>query len=119
GLIFMARGYFLRLLQGFLGLHGHFVKTQHGSLSTLKKGGWPGRQPPMLAHGVFRRWHLFADYRPAAAAAATPSTFTLICLGLASSRFGTLSVSTPYLYSALIASVFTVFARAKLRLKLP
>jgi hypothetical protein len=48
-------------LQGFLGLHRHFVKTQHNSLSTLKKRGWPGRQPPMLSHGSFAVCTFFAD----------------------------------------------------------
>ena len=46
-------------------------------------------------------------------------TAILICFGLASSRFGSLTVSKPCLYSALIASSFTVFGSVKVRLNVP
>src|SRR6202035_4453750 len=84
--------------------------------SFIKKG-WLGGQPRMLTHGGKRRAQSFANYLPAAAAAA--STFTLICFGLASSRFGIVSVNAPFLYSALIASLFTVLASEKLLLNEP
>src|ERR1700676_2122068 len=96
-LVLMARGYFLRALQRFLGLHGHFFKSQHHRTSTyyLQKG-LAFRQPrnarqlaPLTSSGT-------AYFAPAAAAIAGVPTLTLICFGLASSRFGTVSVSTPF-----------------------
>src|ERR1700690_2333917 len=121
-LILVAGGNFMSCLDGLLGLHGHFVESQHSALSNpilYSEGGRLRSQPP---HAIAQRLApsaRFADYLPAATATAEPSTFTLICFGLASSRFGMLSVSTPFLYSALIASVFTVFASEKLRVNDP
>src|SRR4029077_11004419 len=46
-------------------------------------------------------------------------TATFTCLGLDSGRLGISTVNTPFLYSALMASVFTVLGRVKLRLKEP
>jgi hypothetical protein len=46
-------------------------------------------------------------------------TLTLTCFGLDSARFGSSTVRTPFLYSALIASVLTVFGKLKLRLNEP
>src|SRR5882762_7443774 len=114
-LVFMARGDFLRSFDGFLGLDRHFFKSQHSNLiSTIrhrKRAGTmasPFLLPPFLA-----------IYFAAAAAIAGVPTLTLICLGLASSRFGMVSVSTPFWYSALMASAFTLLARVKLRAKEP
>ena len=46
-------------------------------------------------------------------------TFTFTWRGLDSSRLGRLTVNTPFLYSARMASGFTVFGNEKLRLKVP
>src|SRR5262249_15273202 len=46
-------------------------------------------------------------------------TATLICFGFASSSFGKVMVSTPFLYSALTPSCLMVFGRVKLRLNVP
>ena len=49
----------------------------------------------------------------------TYATCTWICFGLASSRFGRVSFSTPSLKSALIFSLFTTFGRVKDRVNDP
>jgi len=49
----------------------------------------------------------------------TYATCTWICFGLASSRFGRVSFSTPSLNSALIFSVSTTFGSVNERLKVP
>src|SRR5882757_2104474 len=108
-LLFMTRGNLLRLLQGLLRLHGHFVESQHVSLphqTCSANSSKRGRHRPAPFFLYDRLW---LTYRAPAAAACAP-TFTLICFGFASSRFGIVSVRTPSLYSALIASEFTVFA---------
>jgi hypothetical protein len=46
-------------------------------------------------------------------------TFTFTWRGLVSSRFGKVMVSTPFLYSAPIASAFSVLGSEKLRLNAP
>src|SRR5215470_17009270 len=96
-LLFVARGDFLRLLQRLLRFDRHFVESQHQFLISLqhfltpilllKKRSWHFRQPLSCLTGLL-------PYRAAAAAAGVP-TFTLICFGFASSRFGIVSVKTP------------------------
>jgi hypothetical protein len=46
-------------------------------------------------------------------------TLILICFGLVSSRLGMLTVSTPFLCPALMASVLTVLGSEKLRVNVP
>src|SRR3974390_219214 len=120
GLVLVARGDFLRFLNGLLRLHGHLVKTKHVPSQTLssKERGRRAASPICYPTAQCADWSI-ADYLVAAAAMAGGLTLTLICLGLASSRFGTVSVRTPSLYSALMASEFTVLASEKLRLKEP
>lgn len=119
-LVFMARGGFLRFLNRLLRLHGHLVKTQHFPLlARLHNGKGASTLASPLCYRTARRAARMIDYLPAAAATAGVATLTLICLVLASSRFGMVSVSTPSLYSALIASEFTVLASEKLRLNEP
>src|SRR5437016_3649402 len=98
----MARGDFLRGLQRFLRLHGHLFKSQH--LHPLKRyvleakrrngkgldtSSSPRSQPPLVTN-------FFPYLAPAAAVIAGTPTLTLICFGLASSRFGISSVSRPF-----------------------
>src|SRR6266852_8956391 len=106
-LLVVPGGELLRLLQGLLSFHCEFVKAHHGLLLSREPGrSKKGRQSP--APQVPSR-----TYLPAAA------TLTLTCFGLASSRFGMVNVSTPSRYSALMASVLTVFPSEKLRLNEP
>src|SRR5207244_11637062 len=83
---------------------------------TIRKGRLAKSRPPLLTQkgpaispalcysplgsGLLHR-------APAAAASAGVATFTLICLGFASSRFLMLSVSTPFSSSALVSSELT------------
>jgi hypothetical protein len=46
-------------------------------------------------------------------------TLIFTCFGFDSARLGISMVNTPFLYSALMASVATVFGRPKLRLNEP
>ena len=88
--------------------------SECGFFASIQKGASPFASPLLLRVGSdsFQR-------APAVAVNAGVTTLTLICFGFASSRFGMLRVNTPFLYSALIASEFTVFASEKLRLKEP
>src|SRR5580698_5996424 len=94
-LVFVACRQVVCLLQRFLRLHGHLVKSQHVYLASQRKGASALASPcPSTAL-------LLAYFAPAAAAAtagvpALTPTFTLICFGFASSRFGIVSVSTPF-----------------------
>src|SRR5206468_12447077 len=103
-LIFVAGGNFLRVLQRFLRLYCQFFESHHDELLppffekwVRKKGA--GAAPAPCCSTRTKRRIAFAEvfYRPATTAAVCPPTFTLICLGFASSRFGMLSVSTPSL----------------------
>src|SRR6267378_3986964 len=114
-LVFVPGGDFLCSLDGFLGLDRHFFKSQHNNL--VSRPFYRKRAGAMASPFLLPQF--LANYFPAAAAIAGVPTLTLICLGLASSRFGMVSVSTPFWYSALMASAFTVFARVKLRENVP
>ena len=114
-LVFLRRSNFLRSLYGFLRLDGHFFKSQHNN--PLSSAFYRKRADAMASPFLLPQFP--ANYFPAAAAIAGVPALTLICLGLASSRFGMVSVSTPFWYSALMASAFTVFARVKLRENVP
>jgi len=77
------------------------VQFGEGSLTFLETrlwkviSFWKGLAiSPAPCYFVFRSGSLQRD--PAAAAKAGFPTFTLICFGFASSRFGMLSVSTPF-----------------------
>ena len=74
-LVFVACSDFLSGLESVLGLHSHFVETQHVPSQKVRfkrKGGRRLRQPPMLSQRGNRRGVLSSkyDYLPAAAAAA-------------------------------------------------
>ncbi len=86
-LVFMAPGNFLGALQRFLCLHRHLVKSQHDSTSTPTSNKGAGFSPAPYNSQVA------AYFAPAIAGA---PTLTLICFGLASSRLGIVSVSTPF-----------------------
>ena len=69
-------------------------QTPHDSASLLEKQkGWQFRQPVLLFEFRLVQPYYLA---PAAAATAGAPTLTLICFGLASSRFGMTSVKTPF-----------------------
>jgi hypothetical protein len=57
--------------------------------------------------------------RPASACESYAATSTLIVRGLASSRNGSFTVSTPFLYSAMTFDASTVFGRVNERTKEP
>src|SRR5579863_3593632 len=112
-LMIVARRNVLRRLHGFLGFQGEFVEADHFFLPLDQKTLGPSYRPaPGLA--ASRRVAREA-YFPLFAAL----TVTFTCRGLDSSRFGSVTVSTPFLYSAPIASAFTVFGSEKLRLNAP
>src|SRR5580765_6515347 len=94
-LILVARRHFVRVLQGFLRFHRHLVKSQHAlplfSAPPQAKRGCRTGQP--LSHITA---FLLAYFAPAALATVGVPTFTLICFGFASSRFGIVRVSTPF-----------------------
>jgi hypothetical protein len=113
-------------LHGFLSLYRKFIEANHfpftsqSENSGLKTAG-PVSPPAPLYYSMQRRDELprcagRKTYFPPFAAALTV-TFTW--RGLDSSRFGRVTVSTPFLYSAPIASGFTVFGSEKLRLNAP
>ena len=79
-------GLFLRLQRLF--------QIAAGSSSTVASNEKGLAIPPAPCYFVFRSGSL--QRAPAAAARAGVPTFTLICFGFASSRFGMLSVSTPF-----------------------
>src|SRR5580765_6865943 len=94
-LILVARRHVVRMLQRFLRFQRHLVKSQHllpliSALLYAKRGCRTG-QP--LSHMTAL---LLAYFAPAALATAGVPTFTLICFGFASSRFGIVRVSTPF-----------------------
>ena len=72
-------------------MHASQSSTRHLNLRFLKRKGWRVASPLLL-----RLRSGFVQRAPVAAAIAGFSTFTLICFGFASSRFGMLSVSTPF-----------------------
>src|SRR6266513_1647135 len=118
-LIFVARGDFLRSLHSLLRLDGHLFKSQHNPsfpAHFVEKGAGASVSPIIDRSPATLGQHYLPE---ADAAIAGVATLTLICFGLASSRFGMVSVSTPFWYSALMASEFTVFASVKLRAKEP
>src|SRR6267154_2350210 len=80
-LILVPRCYFLRALQGLLGLHGHFFKSQHTFLfplpqmSPLQGKGLASCQPVLYRNCLWFR----AYFAPAAAAIAGAPTLIWIC----------------------------------------
>jgi len=84
------------LFPRFLNLKHIFDKPnqQHCPASlNEKQKGWQPRQPVLLIDFRLVQPYYLA---PAAAATAGVPTLTLICFGLASSRFGMTSVKTPF-----------------------
>jgi hypothetical protein len=89
-LILVACRHIVGLLQRFLRFHRHLVKSQHDYLASRKRADALASPGPTTT--------VLLAYFPPAAAAATAGapTFTLICFSFASSRFGIVSVSTPF-----------------------
>ena len=119
-LMIVAFGDVLRSLHGFLGFYGEFVEADHWLLppdsknsgkSARKDWGRCSRRPLSNAE----RLPAPVDYFPLLAA----FTVTFTWRGLDSSRFGSVTVRTPFLYSAAIVSAFTVLGSEKLRLNEP
>ena len=69
-------------------------QTAAGGSSTVASNEKRPAISPVPCYFVFRSMSL--QRAPAAATKTGVPTFTLICFGLASSRFGMLSVSTPF-----------------------
>lgn len=93
-------------------LHSNEARTRAGNSDPATSRSDPRLEQRLTLPVNGRRAAPTRDYFPL-------PTAILICFGLASSRFGSFTVSTPFLYSALIASSFTVFGSVKVRLKVP
>jgi hypothetical protein len=91
----LSRHHFQRALGRFISARSEVMSKSRQRVRQpwlLTRRGWRYRQPlatSFLPSGSLQR-------APAAAANAGFPTFTLICFGLASSRFGMLSISTPF-----------------------
>ena len=82
----------------FLAMAPHLV-TSKIYITFSTKRGWQFASPAIVPYQYYWQlnyWQLTYFAPAAAAATAGAPTFTLICLGLASSRFGITSVKTPF-----------------------
>jgi hypothetical protein len=85
-------------------------------LPRIRKTEGPFREPaPTYDIAISRPSGYWKTYFPLLA----PVTVTFTWRGLVSSRFGNVTVNTPSLYSATIASAFSVLGSEKLRLNEP
>src|SRR6266699_5925125 len=109
-LMIVPRSDLLRRLNCFLRFECEFVETEHVLSPPFSREHGAGCRPAprRLSNPVF----------PPSVYFPLPEEFTLTFTwrGLDSSRFGKFTVRTPFLYSARIASAFTVFGKEKLRL---